>query len=249
MDRADIIAGSAFKAVLRSAVLFLVLLAIGTLFSLQMLDRTLDNELRSRVQEMHDGVLSLQGSEDGHILSVHVNTLAKGTGGATLAYNPVGPNGNSIAGNFDIKLQSGEWATISLDLGGPNGEEPFLVHATRVGDHVFVAGRTAALKTTARQSVIRIVALTGFLVVLAMLWVGYLLSRRSQEKLEAIEHVLERVAEGDTAARIGVVRPRDQIDRISQTMDSQLSKLDGMMQATRRASAAVAHDLRKPVDF
>ena len=247
MDRADIIAGSAFKAVLRSAVLFLVLLVLGTLFTLQILDRTLDRDLRARVQEMHDGVLSLEGAQNGQELKVHVNTLAKGAGGATLAYNLVDPGGNSLAGNIDVKLQPGEWATLSLDLGGPNGAEPFLVYASRVGDHLFVAGRSAALNTTARQSVIQSVALTGFLVVLAMLWVGYVLSRRSQEKLESIEHSLERVAEGDTAARVGVVRPRDQIDRISHKIDAQLDKLDAMVQATRRASAAVAHDLRKPL--
>ena len=72
MDRADIIAGSAFKAVLRSAVLFLVLLVLGTLFTLQILDRTLDRDLRARVQEMHDGVLSLEGAQNGQELKVHV---------------------------------------------------------------------------------------------------------------------------------------------------------------------------------
>jgi signal transduction histidine kinase len=94
---------------------------------------------------------------------------------------------------------------------------------------------------------IRGFAIAGFLVVIAMIGIGYVMSRRSQEKLEVIEQVLERVADGDASARIGIAHPSDQIDRISQKIDAQLAKLDAVMQGTRRASASVAHDLRKPL--
>jgi signal transduction histidine kinase len=94
---------------------------------------------------------------------------------------------------------------------------------------------------------IRGFALTGFVVVLAMLAIGYVLSRRSLIKLERIEDALDLVSAGETGARIGAGSDNDQIDRISHRIDARLDQLEELMQDTRRTAASVAHDLRRPL--
>lgn len=63
--------------------------------------------------------------------------------------------------------------------------------------------------------VLRTLTLSGFLVVLTMLSVGYYLSGRSLRRLRDIETALSRTSEGDTAVRIAENGGTTQIDRIA----------------------------------
>lgn len=248
MDRADILAGSAFKAVLRSALAFVAVLAIGAFLTEQYVESVLMEEARQRVNELHHGLVDVEQTDSESEVVALVNTLARSAAGETLAYALYRGDGTLLAGNVDATLAPEAWEIRPLTIANAGtGPQDYLLHASRIGEGVFVSGLNLSFIEAAELAMIRGFAIAGFVVVIAMIAIGYLLSRRSQEKLEAIEQVLERVAGGDVSARIGVDQPRDQVDRISQKVDAQLVKLDAMMQATRRASAAVAHDLRKPL--
>jgi signal transduction histidine kinase len=248
MDRADILAGSAFRAVLRSALAFIAVLAVGAFLTQRYVDNILMQEARIRVIELHHGILEFEQINNESQLVALVNTLTRNAAGETLAYALYRGDGTFLAGNVDAPLTPGAWKVLMLDIAGGRTEPgEYLLHASRVGDGVFVSGLNLSFVETAEFAMVRGFAIAGFLIVIAMIAIGYMMSRRSQEKLETIEQVLERVADGDVSARIGLADPRDQIDRISQKIDAQLARLDAMMQGTRRTSAAVAHDLRKPL--
>lgn len=248
MDRADILAGSAFRAVLRSALVFVILLAAGAFFTVRYLEATLMDEARKRVIELHRGILAVDAVDDESQLIAHVSNLIRTAAGQTLAYALYRVDGTLLAGNIDVPLAPGAWEVRTLEIAGDRaGPEEYLLHASLVGKNLFVSGRNLGFVETASLTMIRGFAVDGFLIVIAMIGIGYLLSRGSQQKLETIEQVLKRVAEGDATARIGIGRGRDQIDRISQKLDAQLARLDATLQGTRRTTAAVAHDLRRPL--
>lgn len=248
MDRADILAGSAFRAVLRSVLAFVVVLAAGAFLTERYVDNILMEEARQRVGELHHGLVEVEQVNSESQLITLVNTLARTAAGETLAYALYRGDGTLLAGNVDAPLAPEAWDVVMLDITGTQtGPEEYLLHASRIGDAIFVSGLNLSFVETAEFAMIRGFGIAGFMIVIAMIAIGYVMSRQSQEKLETIEQVLERVADGDVSARINVKHARDQIDRISQKMDAQLAKLDTMMQGTRRASAAVAHDLRKPL--
>lgn len=249
MDRGDILAGSSFRAVLRSTVVFAVVMSTGTFLAIAYLDKTLMEDARQRVMELHLGVQQMHEIDNNDTdLIARVDTLISGAAGAALAYGVYDVNGVFLTGNMNVSLAPGAWETRSLQKQGNSGpDDRYLLHASRIGDLNFVSGRNLHFIETAKTAIVRGVTLAGFMVVLAMIGIGYLMSSRSQRKFEHIEHVLERVAAGDASVRIGATDPRDQIDRISAKIDMQLTKLESMIDNTRRASAAVAHDLRKPL--
>lgn len=248
MDRADILAGPAFRAVLRSVLAFVVVLAIGAFQAVRYVEDALMEEARQRVDELHHGLLDLDEIDNEVQLTALVETLATRAAGETLAYALYRPDRTLLAGNMDVFLPPETWTVRTLlDVEGKTGREEYLLHSSTVAGRIFVSGLNLSFVETAVLGMIRGFAIAGFLVVIAMVAIGYVMSRRSQTKFEEIEHVLERVASGEASARIGIVDAVDQIDRISQKIDAQLAKLEAVMQGTRRASAAVAHDLRKPL--
>jgi signal transduction histidine kinase len=122
-----------------------------------------------------------------------------------------------------------------------------LLRSVPLGDRTLVVGRSTEFIAAAKQSAVRGFALTGFVVVLAMLGIGYVLSRRSQESLEHMESVLDRVSRGETSARIRTDHGNDQIDRIAARINDHLDHLDALFRQTQRTAASVAHDLRRPL--
>lgn len=248
MGRGDVLSGAAFRAVLRSALVFVAALTLGAYITIAYIERTMMEEARYRVLELHHGILQLSEADNPEDLIPRVDTLIKATAGETLAYSVYSVDGTFLTGNVRIRLSPGSWDVQTIDIEGPRiGIEEYLLHASSIGDKIFVSGVSLKSIEAVEVAMVRGFALAGFFVVLTSIAIGYQLSRRSQRKLEHIEHVLEQVALGDGAARIGVDSHRDQIDRISEKIDKQLIKLDSLMQGTRRASAAVAHDLRKPL--
>ncbi|MGJ8609514.1 MAG: sensor histidine kinase [Octadecabacter sp.] len=249
MDRGDILAGGSFRAVLRSTLVFVTVMSAGTFLAVAYLNKTLTEDARQRVLELHLGVQQMHevDNNDADLIS-RVETLISGAAGAALAYAVYDANGDYLTGNMDVSLEPGAWQKGTIQKRGkPNPDDSYLLHASQIGDLIFVSGRNLDFIETAKVAIVRGVTLAGFMVVLAMIGIGYLMSSRSQAKFEHIENVLERVADGEVGARIGILDSHDQIDRISQKIDLQLAKLDGMIENTRRSSAAVAHDLRKPL--
>jgi signal transduction histidine kinase len=252
MDHADVLSGNAFKAVVRAAMVFLAVIVVMAIFSVRLIDRTLTEQVRQRVMEMAESIGDV--AEDDLIpeLAERVGIVTRGAAGQTLAYAVFDAGGKRIAGNTNARPKLGEWVeeTLTLEAQASSSAAPlaqrFLLHAVPDKDRVLVVGRSVEFIEAAKMAAIRGLALTAFVVILAMLAIGYVLSRRSQNSLEHMEAVLDRVSRGETGARIGV-SGNDQIDRIARRMNAHLDLLDDLFRQTRRTAASVAHDLRRPL--
>jgi signal transduction histidine kinase len=253
MDRGDILSGAAFKAVLHAALVFLAVLLAMAVFSIAAIDRLMTEQVRLRVEEMAQSVSGLTDEETGEGLVDRVQAVTRSAAGRTLAYAVFDAEGTRIAGNSDIRPQHGEWIErpVTLELAphvsSEQGEETYLLHAIPVNDMTLVVGRSTAYIQLARREAIRGFALTGFVVVLAMLAIGYVLSRRSLGSLVKMSSALDRVSQGEVGARVPLSGRNDQIDRIARQVNAHLDQLDALFGQTRRTATAVAHDLRRPL--
>ena len=248
MDHGDILSGAAFRAVLRSAVVFLVVLTAMAGFSVRLIETMGKDAVREHVIEFRDGLLAGSGAMGRAVLSERVRRWSDGPAGRTHVLALYDPGGARLAGNVDRPMPDGAWAEAELAADGVEGTRHYLLHGVRLGEMSLTLGRSVEVVELAQNAAIWGFAFTGFAVTLAMLGIGYALSRRSQSKLQVIEATLERVADGEAAARIEV--PPDgaeQIDRVARKMNLQLDRLDRLMGATRRTAASVAHDLRRPL--
>ncbi|WOI56690.1 HAMP domain-containing sensor histidine kinase [Palleronia sp. LCG004] len=110
-----------------------------------------------------------------------------------------------------------------------------------------VVGQRLDLLFHTQVLVFRALTLSGFLVVLTILAVGYYLSGKSLRRLREIEAALSKTSEGDMAVRIAESGGTTQIDRIARQMNHHLDRLSRMVATTRNTAAAAAHDLKSPL--
>ncbi len=74
-----------------------------------------------------------------------------------------------------------------------------------------------------------------------------LLARRALRRVEMVASTLDRIIEGDLAARIPLGQSGDEIDRLVQSVNGTLDRVEALMAGLRRISHGVAHELRTPV--
>jgi|CXWL01.1.fsa_nt_gi signal transduction histidine kinase len=116
-------------------------------------------------------------------------------------------------------------------LGGP-----ILLVARDLGDNAAITSRiTRALWT---------VAILGLILSVVSGLIGsWLASRRA----EALSNTARDVMAGDMSRRAPVRGEGDEFDALAEAMNAMLDRLDQLMQMTRTAGDAIAHDLRSPL--
>jgi signal transduction histidine kinase len=116
-------------------------------------------------------------------------------------------------------------------LGGP-----ILLVARDLGDSSVISGRITRVLWT--------VAILGvFLSVASGLIASWLASRR----VEALAHTARDVMAGDLKRRAPVRGEGDEFDALAEAMNAMLDRLERLMQVSRTAGDAIAHDLRSPL--
>jgi len=250
MDRGDVLSGSAFTAVLRSAIAFvIVLLAVGWA-ALAYLEGSL---LAEQGADMRDRwqILAADHAAEGpdHVVATiqHVRSLYK-TGGLAMAIFDKGDA--LLAGNI-ITLPAEQGLRVGpLDHATPppgGNAIDFVYYSGDLDGRTLVVGQRLDLLHQTRGLILRTLAIAGFAVVLFMLTLGYYLSHQSLQRLRQIETTLEKAARGDIAARISESGGTTQIDRVAREVNRHLDRLSRLMATTRDTAAAVAHDLKSPL--
>lgn len=122
-------------------------------------------------------------------------------------------------------------AKVGRLLGGP-----ILMVARDLGDSAAIAGRiTQALWTVAILGVIG-AALSG-------LFAGWQAARRAG----ALSATAREVMAGDLTRRAPVRGVGDEFDTLAEDMNAMLERIEKLVQTTRTAGDAIAHDLRSPL--
>ncbi|MBX3430765.1 MAG: HAMP domain-containing histidine kinase [Hyphomonadaceae bacterium] len=113
---------------------------------------------------------------------------------------------------------------------------PILLVARDLGDSALISGRiTSALWT---------VALIGVVLSIASGLIGSWLASRRVEALAATAH---DVMGGDLTRRAPVRGENDEFDALAIAINAMLDRLQHLMQVSRTAGDAIAHDLRSPL--
>lgn len=239
-----------------SAVAFLVVLITVGFVSHSYVQRNMTQELRDDIQTRWSLFAAEYQAADAGVATV-VKLVESATSFTHLAERAIGlfdPAGTPIAGNISALPDGAGWQQGSLGLiaekfyppmTGPSADYIYLCGP--LGGYTLVVGQRTDQLVRINRSIFRTLAITGVVVVLAMLCVGYFLSRNSLHKLERLEATLAQVSDGDMTARTVISSQNDQIDRIAARINVQLDTLSRLMMATRTTAAAVAHDLKSPL--
>lgn len=116
-------------------------------------------------------------------------------------------------------------------LGGP-----ILLVARDLGDSAVIAGRITRVLWT--------VAILGVILSVAS---GLLASWQAARRAEALSSTAREVMTGDLSRRAPVRGAGDEFDALAEALNAMLERIEQLVQTTRTAGDAIAHDLRSPL--
>lgn len=250
MDRGDVLSGAAFSAVLRSAFVFVVVLVLFGWVTLVYVERSLIAELGDDVQQRWDIIAADHATEGQEHVIGAIESVTGVTAGGRHAISLFGAADALVAGNVLTRPEGTGLQVGPLDHSAASPDDlthDYVYLSGPLDGGTLVVGQRLDLLYHTKILVFRALTLSGFIVVLTMLSVGYYLSSKSLRRLREIETALSRTSEGDTAVRIAENGGTTQIDRIARQMNLHLDRLSRMIATTRDTAAAAAHDLKSPL--
>lgn len=105
-----------------------------------------------------------------------------------------------------------------------------------------ISERIAFRRALVASAGVALLAAVG-VVVLAGLW----LNRRLLARMESLATTAHRIAEGDLSARTEIHPKGDVFDRLGESMNGMLDRIEELMTGMRTVTDSVAHDLRSPL--
>ena len=76
---------------------------------------------------------------------------------------------------------------------------------------------------------------------------GILISRRVLKRIEAIDETSRAIMAGDLSERVPVQGSGDELDRLAQSLNAMLERIENLMCGLKEVSDNIAHDLRTPL--
>jgi signal transduction histidine kinase len=113
---------------------------------------------------------------------------------------------------------------------------PILLVARDLGDGAIIAGRITRVLWS--------VAVVGIIVSVVS---GLLAAGQAAQRAEALSITAREVMAGNLSRRAPVRGAGDEFDALASSMNAMLDRLEALMQTTRTAGDAIAHDLRSPL--
>jgi signal transduction histidine kinase len=251
MRRGNVLAGSAFQSAVSSLAVFIAILlllggAIYTIMSNSMIS-DVDGSIIDEV-ELFQEIYARGGQEE------LIQTISQFETPAVAGIRAAGlfdRQGKHLAGNIAEAPDFELWTTRTFDdlLPKPVGTYRLYAYhiASESGLKLVVSHNIDNLVHT-QWRLLQLLIAAGAIVTAVSVAAGYVLSRSTFRKLEAMSEALGAVSRGDMSRRIPVGRQDDQIDRIASRINVHLDQLSTLTDTTKNTINAIAHDLRAPLN-
>ncbi|MFG1464217.1 ATP-binding protein [Xanthobacter sp. DSM 24535] len=115
------------------------------------------------------------------------------------------------------------------------------------GGYRLLVGRDIEERDTLRQLVVR--PAQGALVLILVLGVagGIFVTRRVLKRIESMSATSETIMAGDLSGRLMVDGTGDEFDRLAQSLNTMLDRIEALMVGLKEVSDNIAHDLKTPL--
>ena len=238
--------------------IFLAVFAIFAVFLIGTIAGNMNAILETQTGAAVDAELraiALQYETGGTPWLARVVDLRSRQPGASL-YFVTDRDGDKIAGNIEavpeaILDQTGEVAQVvpymSRDEKGSRAHTA-LVRVAKLPDGVRVlVGRDVS----ERQELVRVVQRSLILTVGLMLVLGLaawlFVSRRVLKRIDSIAETSNRFVAGDLSGRLEVTGTGDEFDRLAESLNTMLTRIERLMLGLKQVSDNIAHDLKTPL--
>ncbi len=247
-----LVQGLSFRLALTYVGLFCVSVAVllGLYFWLSIL-RPLD-EVRTRVDLEMRELSQIYIVEGRDALTAALDERSSRLGGAQPFHAFIDADGAVITANLPSwpAEVTQDWIEIEADIYHDGDETDYNAltrdHRFRDGTRLLVGRDTediADLEETLAFAVIWILPSTFLLGIAG----GLLMSLAIRRRIDAVNRAALTVIGGDLSGRIPVRGTGDDFDRLGETLNLMLARIEELFEALRRVSDSVAHELRTPL--
>ncbi len=205
---------------------------------------TLTQQLETRVQSAlnHFTEDFATGGLPG--LVTHAVEYSRGPG--ALDYLVQSPQGTRLAGEIPVVGARRGWLGLTaMDQGE---RKPLMAYAEELPGGVVVAvGDDVRRIRQAEAAVLRAFAWGVSATLLLGVGGGIWLSQLFLYRVDAISRTAEAIIDGDLSQRVPLRGTGDDLDRLAETLNRMLDRMDKLLESVRQASNNIAHDLRTPL--
>jgi signal transduction histidine kinase len=239
-----------------------IFLAVFTVFAAFLIGYVARNTTTILQAQMRDAVdaelaaMALQYRRGGMDRLARAVDLRSRQPGASL-YLVTDSDGHKIAGNVETVpeavLEKSETEPqvvpyVWRDEEGSTERHSALVRVVELSDHGrMLVGRDVSeseeLVSVVRRALILTAALTVVLGLVSWLFV----SRRVLKRIDSIADTSRRFAAGDLSGRLEVMGTGDEFDRLAESLNTMLARIERLMLGLKQVSDNIAHDLKTPL--
>lgn len=170
-------------------------------------------------------------------------------GEAGFRYALTDARGRPLAGDkqlSDAGTAAKGWKIVELKGPGRIMHWHVLVDVLPTGENLVIA-QDAQQRRAFRDAILGVSGLAIFLAALACTGAGLLLSGILLRRANTIATTAERIAAGNLQARVETVEPGDVFDRLGNSLNAMLIRIEELMTGLRTVTDSLAHDLRMPL--
>jgi signal transduction histidine kinase len=162
--------------------------------------------------------------------------------------------GVSIVGNVQVSagiLDRPGWSEISYR----RAEDPDVAHESRAlvrvsvlpGGFRLMVGRDFEERDRLRQILAAPARWALFVIVIMGIAGALFIARRVLKRIDAMTATSERIMAGDLTGRLPVAGSGDEFDRLANSLNAMLERIEGLMTGVKHVSDNIAHDLKTPL--
>jgi signal transduction histidine kinase len=151
-----------------------------------------------------------------------------------------------VMANSDAEAQVVPY--VGVDEEGSTQRYSALVRVVELPDHGHIlVGRDVSESEQLVGVVRRSLILTAVLTVALGLIAWTFVSRKVLKRIDAIADTSRRFAAGDLAGRLEVTGAGDEFDRLAESLNTMLTRIERLMLGLKQVSDNIAHDLKTPL--
>jgi signal transduction histidine kinase len=129
----------------------------------------------------------------------------------------------------------------------PGLDEPARLLATPVVGRVLIVGATRENRAEALRNLRTELLIAGPIALLLATGLGYLLAGAGLRTVEAMRRRAEEISADRPGERLPVPRTRDELERLGETLNEMLARLEAALERERGFVAEAGHELRTPL--
>jgi signal transduction histidine kinase len=226
-------------------------LSVALLFGFVYWNSTVEltQELRAATADESQGLNAIYRERGWEALRTEVNERAQRGAVSGPFYALQNREGRRVAGNIGPLASFDGWKQIRRQLSRNEDDDAALalLFATPLDEGLLVVGRSLAPIDELQEVLLSGLGWTlGLTVVLALLG-GIAMSRSALRRVETIVAASNDIMEGNLARRLPVSGARDEIDRLAETINRMLERMQALIEGLHQVSSDIAHDLRTPL--